>query len=167
MINLKAMAGGAMIAAVAASGVAAQTFTAFGETQGWNVYTNTSDKTCVMEKNEGNGIIVQMGVNKKKTMGYIGVFTQDPTNISKGDKNELVIDFGGSDVFIAQSTGMKGNITPGFSGAYIKANNPNFIADVANKQTLKAIDHNRMFSLDLTGTKAAMAMARECIAAQE
>ncbi|MCA0869826.1 hypothetical protein LCL97_03220 [Seohaeicola saemankumensis] len=162
MFNLKAIAGGAIIAAVSAVGVSAQTFTKYGEAGGWNVFA-ADDKTCVIETRR-DGLIVQMGVLANQNLGYIGAFTQEEDVVQGSTGNEFIIDIDGQ-LFYGEETVMKGN-SQNYSGAYIKANNPNFIADVANLQTMKVIDSERIFTLDLTGTKAAMAMGRECIAAQ-
>lgn len=165
MNKLKAVMVGAAIAASTAFGASADTFKSYGSVGHWNVFVDETKGSCVIETRQTEGLIVQMGLTKNKDLGYLGVFTQDPTDFKKGDKRELIIDLDG-DVYTAESTAMKGNITPGYSGAYILANNPNFIADVANKQTLKAVDTERVFTLDLTGTKKAMMMGSECNAAQ-
>lgn len=166
MFNYKSIAAGAMMAVVAAAGASADTYKKYGEVGHWNVFIDETKGSCLIETRQTEGLIVQMGLNKAQTLGYLGVFTQDPTGFKKGDKRQLIIELG-SDVYTAESTAMKGNITPGYSGAYIPANNPNFIADVANKQTLKAVDTDQVFTLDLTDTKNAMEMGRECNAAQK
>ena len=110
-------------------------------------------------------MIVQMGVTKDKKLGYLGVFTPDPDNIEDGDLGDIILDIDGA-LYHSDAYGMKRNITQGYSGAYILANNPAFIDDLANRNTLKAIDHTRVFTMSLAGTKAAIEMGRACIAEQ-
>lgn len=160
MINVKTIAGGLFAATVAATGATAQ-FEKFGEAGGWNVFSQPDAETCVIETRR-EGLIVQMGV-LSSGLGYIGAFTQEtPENLQEG--NEFIIDIDGS-LFTAKESVLEGN-SQGYSGAFIKANNPAFISDIENKQTMKVIDAERVFTLDLTGTKAAMEMGRECLAAQ-
>ncbi|WP_425043838.1 hypothetical protein [Primorskyibacter sp. S87] len=159
MIDFKTIAASALIATVAAAGASAQTFTEYGSAGGWNVFTKTDDKTCVIETRR-EGLIVQMGILANQDLGYIGAFTQETAEgLEQG--NEFIIDIDG-DLFTAKESVMEGN-SQGYSGAFIKANNPAFISDIANKQTMKVIDADRVFTLDLSGTKAAMDMGRECI----
>ncbi|MBE1282414.1 MAG: hypothetical protein GJ676_03800 [Rhodobacteraceae bacterium] len=162
MITKKAIAAGAIAAALTASAAAAAQFELFGQAEGWNVFTKTDDKTCVIETRRDD-LIVQMGVFANQEVGYIGVFTHEPDGVNASATGNFIVDFDG-DVFAADEVIMEGN-DQGYSGVYIKANNPNFISDLANKKTMKVIDTERVFTLDLAGTKAAMAMGRECIAA--
>lgn len=151
-----------IVACISASVVSAQTFVQYGETEGWNVYSDPANKTCVAET-ERDGLLVQMGV-LKSSMGYIGVFTkEDEANI--GEQGEDLIIWLDDKVYHGPETVMHNN-SQGYSGAMITASNPEFIADIENKNNMKVVDTERVFNMSLAGTKAAIALARECIAAQ-
>ncbi|SPJ31017.1 hypothetical protein [Falsiruegeria mediterranea] len=139
----------------------AQNFVPFGEAGGWKVYTKTDDNTCVVETNK-DGLIIQMGV-LKSGIGYIGAFTHEPDGASADGGTTLNIDIDGNQYYAPENVVHENE--QGFSGSYIAADNPEFISDVANGQTMKVVDETRVFTLDLTGTKAAMEMGRACLAA--
>lgn len=162
MIEVKKVALGVFVAAIAGTSVAAQEFVQFGEAGGWKVFTDTSNNTCLIET-QREGLIVQMGI-LNSGLGYVGAFTQEESAASAESGTQLIIDIDGN-LYYADENVMHGN-SQGFSGAYIKADNTAFISDVANGQTMKVVDESRTFTLDLTGTKAAMTMGRECLAAQ-
>ncbi|MFC3615103.1 hypothetical protein ACFORG_15155 [Lutimaribacter marinistellae] len=148
----------ALAAGLATTGFA-QTFVQFGSAGGWTVFTNTDDKTCVAERSDGD-LLVQMGALASKDVGYIGVFTREtPEGLQQGA--DLIVTFDNGNNYTATEEDILEN-KQGYSGAFIEANNPAFIADVANAQTMKVVDTDRSFELDLTGTKAAMEMAFEC-----
>jgi len=161
MFKLKMTAVCAVLAAATASAAYAEEFVAFGEAEGWKVYTKTDDNTCVIESNK-DGLIVQMGI-LKSGLGYLGAFTHEPDAEAGNEGTELIIDIDGN-LYYAPENVVHEN-SQGFSGAYIAADNAKFISDVANGQTMKVVDDSRTFTLDLTGTKAAMMMGQECLAA--
>ncbi|WP_146344998.1 hypothetical protein [Falsiphaeobacter marinintestinus] len=151
-----------VVGCISASAVSAQEFVKYGEAQGWTVFSEPSKKTCVAEI-ERDGLLVQMGV-LKDSLGYIGVFTkEDDANLGETG-NDLIIDLDDKTYHGPESVMHKNS--QGYSGAVITASNPEFIADIENKNTIKVVDTERVFTMSLAGTKAAIAMARECIAAQ-
>lgn len=136
-------------------------FNKFGEVGDWTVYVDNERKSCLIER-VGDGNVVQMGLTKDHSFGYLGVFSQGDTGVKAGSKEEIFIDIDGV-IFSSEATGMKGNITKGYSGGYILANNPVFIDAIANKYKMTVFPENEgMFTVDLTGTKKAMEMARTC-----
>lgn len=136
-------------------------FAPFGTSGDWNVFVDTERKSCLIERVTEDSI-VQMGLTADHAFGYIGVFSSRDTGIKRGEKEDIFIDIDGV-IFQSQATGMKGNITEGYSGGYILANNPVFIDAVANGSSMIVFpETDGMFTVDLEGTKKAMEMAREC-----
>ena len=137
-------------------------FTKVGEVEGWGLFVDNQRKTCMIERMDEAENIVQMGLTADREFGYLGVFTKADIGIRKGKKEKIYIDIDGT-LYWSESTGMKGNITEGYSGGYILANNPQFINDVANKYTMTVFPRKQSaFVVDLAGTKKAIAAAREC-----
>lgn len=164
MIDAKPIAfAAAAIATIAASGAAAETFVKYGEAGDWTVFTKTDDKTCVAETRHDD-VIVQIGVLEGNEIGYIGAFTHDPDQVAGEEGNEFIIDIDG-DLFVGDESMMAEN-SQGYTGVYIKSDNPAFVKDISEKQTMKVIDAERVYTLDLTGTKAALEMTGACLAAQ-
>jgi len=161
------MAGSLMIAAISATAVAAETFTKYGAVEGWNVFVDNEKGTCLIERVDGSGNIVQMGLTKADhSIGYLGVFTKADLGIKKGKKEDIFVDIDGT-LYSSTSTGLKGNITEGYQGGYIRANNPQFISDLAKKYTMTVFPETEgMFVVDLKGTYKAMEMGRKCNAEQ-
>ncbi|MFD3189056.1 hypothetical protein ACFMPD_02120 [Sedimentitalea sp. HM32M-2] len=140
-------------------------FTKFGEVGDWNVFVDNERRSCLIERASDNNV-VQMGLTKDHQFGYLGVFAKGDTGITSGEKEEIFIVIDDA-VFSSVATGMKGNVTEGYSGGYILANNPEFIDAVANKHEMIVFpEKEAMFAVDLTGTKKAMEMARTCNAEQ-
>ncbi len=136
-------------------------FKAYGEVEGWRVIADVDRGSCLIEKADDSGV-VQMGLTKDHEFGYLGVFSANETAVKKGAKQEIFIDIDGK-LYSADATGMKGNITEGYSGGYLLANNPNFISDLAKKHTMTVFpETSAMFKVDLKGTYKAMEMARKC-----
>ncbi len=158
-MNIKISACAFALAAGLATSGHAQNFVEYGQTEGWTVFTNTEDKTCVADRRDGD-LVVQMGALRSEEVGYIGVFTKEtPEGLEQG--SDLIVTFDNGNNYTANEEDMLGN-EQGYSGAFIEANNPAFIADMANAKSMKVVDTDRVFELDLTGSKAAMTMAFEC-----
>lgn len=174
MRNLKMFLGGLSIAAVSATaGMAADAvppgsdgFTKHSEVEGWTVYIDNERNSCLIERVDEAGNVVQMGLTKDHEFGYLGVFTKADIGIKKGKKEKVYIDIDGT-LYWSEATDMKGNITDGYSGGYILANNPAFIDDIAKKYTMTVFPKKEgAFVVDLKGTYKAIEAARKCNAEQ-
>lgn len=136
-------------------------FSRYGNVGDWTVYVDNERKSCLIER-ATDGNVVQMGLTKDHDFGYLGVFSKGETGVKAGSKEEIFLDLDGV-VFSSEATGMKGNITEGYSGGYILANNPVFVDAIANSYKMTVFPRkDGMFTVDLTGTKKAMEMARSC-----
>jgi hypothetical protein len=103
-----------------------------------------------------------MGLTKDRGVGYLGVFTKAETSIEKGDK-ELVAVLLGDNLYVGEVTGMRGNITEGYSGGYILSDDPQLVEDIAQQYTMVVFPETSFaFEINLAGTKKAIEMAREC-----
>lgn len=170
MTSFKAILGGVAGAALSATiAMAADPvppgndgFTKYGEVEGWNVFIDNEKKSCLIERIDEAGNVVQMGLTKDHQFGYVGVFSKGDTGIKKGKESEIFLDIDGV-LFSSTSTGMKGNITDGYSGGYILANNPVFIDALAKKYIMTVFPNKKAaFEVDLKGTYKAMDAARKC-----
>jgi hypothetical protein len=137
-------------------------FANYGAVEGWNVFVDNDKKPCLIERVDDAGNVVQMGLTADSKFGYLGVFSKGNTGVKKGAKEEIFLDIDG-ELFSSASTGMKGNITEGYSGGYILANNQVFIDAVKTKYIMTVFPkEDAMFTVDLHGTYKAMDMARKC-----
>jgi hypothetical protein len=152
--------------AVVASTAQAQDYELYAEVEGWDVFVDNSDQTCLIQRISDAGV-VQMGVwQKDPLMVYIGVFTKDATNLRDGAVGDLIIDIDGQ-LFTGQGVAVTKRITEGYQGGYVLSNDPAFLTDVAKRYVMTVYPNTEAaFQVSLDGTYAAMQSAMECNAAQ-
>lgn len=157
---------GAAIGMLAATTASADTYERYGEVEGWKVFIDNERKSCLIEAIDDAENVVQMGLTEDRGVGYVGVFTKAKTSIKRGEKEAVAILLG-DNLYLGEATGMKGNITKGYSGGYVLSDDPQFAEDIAKKQVMIVFPEKEFaFTVDLTGTYKAMEMARECNAKQ-
>ncbi len=151
-----------MIGLATATAVSADTFLKYGEVEGWKVFIDEDKKSCLIEAVDASENVVQMGLTEDRGVGYVGVFTKAKTDIKRGEKEAVAILLG-ENIYVGEATGMKGNITKGYSGGYVLSDDPQFADDLAKKEVMIVFPEKEFaFTVDLTGTYKAMEMARKC-----
>ncbi|NOD33628.1 MULTISPECIES: hypothetical protein [unclassified Ruegeria] len=157
---------GAAVGLLTATAAWADTFERYGEVEGWKVFIDNEKKSCLIEAVDDAENVVQMGLTEDRGVGYVGVFTKADTDIKRGETQEVAILIG-DNIYLGEATGMKGNITKGYSGGYVLSDNPQFADDLAKKKVMIVFPETAYaFTVDLTGTYKAMEMARKCNAEQ-
>ena len=152
----------ALISAACSTGASASPFQKYGEVEGWNVFIDTEKKSCLVESIDANENVVQMGLTEDRGVGYLGVFTKGETSIQRGETNDILILIG-ENLYVGEVTGMRGNITKGYSGGYVLSDDPQFATDIAQQYEMVVFpDSEFAIVIDLTGTKKALEMARTC-----
>jgi len=152
----------ALFGAVIATSAQADTFKSFGSVEGWNVFVDNEKQSCLIEKIDGQENVVQMGLTEDRGVAYVGVFTKAETKIKKGKKQAIAVLLG-ENLYVGESTGMRGNITKGYTGGYILTDDPQMVTDIAQQYIMVVFPEKEYtFGIDLTGTKKAIEMAREC-----
>ncbi|WP_435139342.1 hypothetical protein [Pseudopelagicola sp. nBUS_19] len=147
-----------------ATAVLAEKFTGYGSIDGWNVYVDTEKNTCMVEVKDDFGNVVQMGVTDQPGIAYIGIFTNNKTDIRKDQKQDIALLIG-DDVYVGQATGMRGNITKGYSGGYVKTDDPEIFDAIAKAQTMTIFpETGYSVVVDLTGSFNAIKLGRKCMA---
>lgn len=163
MFKFKAFSAGVLMAALTATGAAAETpFVNYGEVEGWVVFADTAKKSCLIEKTDKLGHVVQMGLTEDRGVGYVGVFTTAETDIKRDDTQAVLISLDGN-LYAGEAKGMRGNITKGYTGGYVLSDDPQFVDDLAHKHVMEVFpEKNYGFSVNLAGTYKAIEMARAC-----
>ncbi|SLN68625.1 hypothetical protein RUM8411_03468 [Ruegeria meonggei] len=147
---------------LASTAATADTFLRYGEVEGWKVFVDQDKKSCLIEAVDDVENVVQMGLTEDRGVGYVGVFTKAKTDIKRGDTEAVAILLG-DNIYIGEATGMKGNITKGYSGGYVLSDDPQFAEDIAKQKVMVVFPEKEFaFTVDLTGTYKAMEMARKC-----
>ncbi len=164
MFNLKALSVVAGLAAMTATSVVAEDapFLKYGEVEGWGVFIDTAKKSCLIEKTDDMGNVVQMGLTEDRSIGYVGVFTTAETDIKRNDTQAVLISLDGN-LYAGEAKGMRGNITKGYSGGYVLSDDPQFVDDLARKHVMEVFPETTYgFSVNLAGTYKAIELARTC-----
>lgn len=157
-----------LAAALIAAPLAAQadSFTLFGQVEGWKVYADAEKGSCLIEAVDDAENVVQMGLTEDRAVGYVGIFTKAKTDLKRDRKDPVAIMLG-DNLYVGEATEMRGNITKGYSGGYVLSDDPQFVTDIAQQYEMVIFPEKEyVFVIDLTGTKKAIEMARECNAAQ-
>jgi hypothetical protein len=162
MSKFQKLASLAVAATLVSSAAIADTFEKYGNVEGWTVYIDNEKQSCLIEAVDDAENVVQMGLTTDRGVAYVGVFVKGKTKIKKGEKEAVVISLDGN-LYMGEATGMRGNITKGYSGGYVLSDDPQFVDDVARKHIMTVFPEKEyVFQVDLTGTYKAIEMAREC-----
>ncbi len=157
---------GAALGLLGSTAAFADTYERYGEVEGWKVFIDNEKKSCLIEAIDDAENVVQMGLTADRGVGYVGVFTKAETDIKRGEKEAVAILLG-DQIYLGEATGMKGNITKGYSGGYVLSDNPAFAEGLAKEKVMVVFpEKDFAFTVDLTGTYKAMEMAAECNAKQ-
>jgi hypothetical protein len=162
MSRISKIAAGAVVSAFVATAAFSETFEKYGEVEGWKVFIDNEKMSCLIEKFDEAGNVVQMGLTADRSVAYVGVFTKGNTGLKKGEEEAVAI-LVGENLYVGKATGMRGNITKDYSGGYVLTDDPQFVEDIAKQYTMSVFPEKQYgFTIDLTGTYKAIEMAREC-----
>ena len=150
------------LAGILATTASADTFEGYGSVEGWNVFIDHEKKSCLIELVDSAENVIQMGLTEDRSVGYLGVFTKGETDVKRDEEEDVAILIG-DNIYVGTATGMRGNITAGYSGGYVTSDNPMFVKDIEQQYEMIVFPEKEYsFIVDLTGTKKAIAMGREC-----
>lgn len=138
-------------------------FTKWGEAEGWKIFVDQSRGTCLIERADANGNVVQMGLTKDQKFGYVGVFTQADVK-PKDNRVHLLLD---DKAYFGDANSAPKKLAQGYKGGYILANNPDFVDDIMKRYAMTVYpDDANSFDVSLDGTFKAIEAARKCNAEQ-
>jgi hypothetical protein len=97
-----------------------------------------------------------------RSIGYLGVFTNDEIKLKAGEKQAVTVLLGDA-LYTGEVKGMRSNKTEDFNGGYILINNAAFVDEVAKQYTMTVFPEETYgFVMDLKGTFKAIEMGRKC-----
>lgn len=115
-----------------------------------------------METKDAAQNVVQMGLTEDRGVMYVGVFTMAETDIKKGDKSAVVVLLG-DNIYAGEATGMRGNVTKGYSGGYVLSDDPQLVDDIARqKEMIVFPETTYTFVVNLDGTAKAIDAVKAC-----
>lgn len=147
----------------ASGAFASDRYAHFGSVEDWHVFNDHEKKSCFIETKDDLGNVVQMGLTREdRSVAYIGVFTQAETDIKKGQKEAVAVVLG-DNVYVGEATGMRGNITKGYSGGYVLTNDPEIVMQIQKQHEMIVFPEKSYgFIVDLAGTFKAIELGKEC-----
>lgn len=159
------------VAAGAATSVSAEDITKYGQAAAWEIAVNKNmGPGCLIEK-RGEGWQVDLGIDASSAekIGYMAVFAR--TDLPVKADEAIPVDFEvGGETFKGEAFGEKLSMfrrMEGYHGAWVPVNNPEFVYDLAKKETLTImVEGLDPIEVSLSGTDDAFKAMRECQAAQ-
>ncbi len=140
----------------------ADKFVGYGAVEGWNVHIDTEKGSCLVETKDDFDNVIQMGLTKDRAIGYIGIFTKEKTDITKDSKQSVALLIG-ENLYVGEATGMRGNITKGYSGGYVLTDDPEVYEAVRRAHTMTVFPEKEYsFIVNLSGTAKALDLAKKC-----
>lgn len=135
--------------------------TVYSEAGDWTVYADADTKTCLVERADDQGNVMQMGVTTDRDYAYVGIFTLADIDVKKKQAISIAVD---GQVFFGQAHGIKSTKLKGdYAGGYILTDNPEMINAIVEGRELIAFPEEPIaYIVDLTGTKRAIEEARAC-----
>lgn len=139
-------------------------FTEEGKVGIWTVYADNDRQSCLIEAQDSNGSVVQMGLVSDHQLAYVGVFTQNDMDM-KEEGGEVSIIVNGNR-YSGTATTLDRDIANGYRGTYIETNNPDFIRDLEHGETLLAYgEDGEGIGINLIDTAKAIEAGKACNAA--
>jgi hypothetical protein len=149
------------IAALTATDAAAQAVKKYGSEAGWDIFIKENmGPGCLLAKKLSAEAQVEMGISATgESKGYLALYTKRDAAVSSGEKVSVIFDVDGQK-FSGEATGQR---IEGMDGAFVWVNNPDFIYDLAKKNSLTITPTGRdPIVLSLKGTDAAFMALRAC-----
>jgi hypothetical protein len=153
------------IAVLTLAPAAAQEVKKYGSEAGWDIFIKENmGPGCLVAKKISAEAQVEMGISATgEKKGYLALYTKRDAAVSAGEKVSVIFDVDGQK-FSGEATGQR---IEGMDGAFVWVNNPDFIYDLAKKNSLTISPAGRdPIVLSLKGTDAAFTALRACQDAQ-
>jgi len=144
----------------AASSVDAQSLEAWGSSDYWDILVDpTLGDGCLIQSEFEDGSVVRIGFNRRDGGGYVTAFNMAWGDIEEGASYPVLFSLDGQD-YDADAIGIYLADVP---GADIEFDNPDFLLDIAAKNTMTLYtEQGEVMSIDLTGSYQALEAAIVC-----
>ncbi|MDF1802506.1 hypothetical protein [Thalassovita sp.] len=138
----------------------AQELVYWGSGGGWDILVDpTLGNGCLIQAEYQNGVLVRVGFDLNEGAGYLTAFHENWGDIVEGESYGVAFDLDGQS-YDGVAQGIYLNDVP---GADIYFDNPDFLWDIAARQTLTLYnEYGEVMAIDLTGTMVALEGAMEC-----
>lgn len=143
-----------LAAALAAPAVQAQDLEPWGQTDLWDIMVDpTLGNGCLIQAEFDNNVVVRFGFDRTADAGYVLPFSSDWQGIEDGTVYPVSFDLDGEQ-YEGEGVGLFLGDLP---GAIIHFDNPDFLFDIAARQTMTLFnEQGEVMSIDLSGTAEAL-----------
>ena len=159
-MKLSTIATALLLGAVSAAPALAQALEHWGSSDYWNVMIDPSlGNGCLIQSEFDDGSVVRIGFDRTQGGGYVTAFNMAWGEIEEGEWYPVLFALDGQE-YDAEARGMYLGDVP---GADILFDNPDFLLDIAARQTMTLYTENgEVMSIDLTGSYKALEAAIQC-----
>lgn len=150
----------ALSAVLLAPTAQAQELVYWDEAGGWDILVDPSlGNGCLIQAEFTNGVLVRIGFDRIEGGGYVTAFHENWGDIAEGEIYDVSFDLDGQEYHgIA-----RGMYLDGVPGADILFDNPDFLFDIAARQTMTLYnEYGEVMAIDLTGTMVALDATIAC-----
>lgn len=150
----------ALCAAFFAPAAMAQELVYWDGAGGWDILVDPSlGNGCLIQAEFTNGIVVRVGFDRIEGGGYVTAFHDNWGDIEEGASYDILFDLDGQ-TYEGVARGLYLADVP---GADIYFDNPDFLFDIAARQTMTLFnEYGEVMAIDLTGTMVALDAALTC-----
>ncbi|MEX0284847.1 MAG: hypothetical protein AB3N23_09570 [Paracoccaceae bacterium] len=136
-------------------------FQKWGEESGWTIYADRSRNSCLIEKTDESGNVVQMGLTEVRSVGYLGIFTKADIDLEEGE-DPVIVAFDDA-VFTGMATRKTKHLPDGYKGGYVLTDDPQFVDLVQRKYEMIVFPGEEYaIAINLDGSMKAIDAARKC-----
>jgi hypothetical protein len=122
--------------------------------------------TCLIERSGIDNNVIQMGLTRDGSYGYIGLFTQNGAVLADGELRPVSIELG-DNVYGGSVVGVEGRLRGGFAGGYVLTEDVEFFEDIAREfEMVIRVAGMDPITISLSGTLRALEAARSCLEEQ-
>lgn len=133
---------------------------------GWHVMVDIARGTCLIERSGVDNNVIQMGMTRDGSFGYIGLFSQNAAALGDGEIRPVIIELG-ENVYYGSVVGVAGQLRGGYAGGYVVTPDIAFFEDIARQfDMIIRVADLEPIQVNLSGTLDALETARECMEAQ-
>jgi hypothetical protein len=150
----------ALISVASAPASLAQDLVYWDQAGGWDILVDPSlGNGCLIQAEFTNGVVVRVGFARIEGGGYVSAFHDNWGDIEEGASYDILFDLDGQ----SYEGVARGLYLADVPGADIYFDNPDFLFDIAARQTMTLFnDYGEVMAIDLTGTMVALDAALTC-----
>ncbi|MBB95070.1 MAG: hypothetical protein CML68_10755 [Rhodobacteraceae bacterium] len=137
----------------------------YGHSGAWYVFADTTGGTCMTEKVDDAGNVVQIGMTKDGEHAYLAVYALIPEDLR--EKREKITITAGDMTHTGRISRWKRHNADAYSGGVLTSDTFDFAAQAETVTEIITFPNEQIeITISLEGSAEAITLTKECIAAQ-